>query len=157
MSNLPAEPSGDSAAEVKEFFDQYLVRSISYPSNQVDAVIGFFEGRGFDKTAAISTATVLLQQAKIDEVNVFQLIDTLKGLNKVQLSEIVATVLNYNRQKISTLGFRISNPQEKFERRNIIDDAAVVPIASIPQVAVINTFDSNNLTFDNNILTFDQG
>lgn len=120
MSNLPAEPSGDSAAEVKEFFDQYLVRSISYPSNQVDAVVGFFEGRGFDKTAAISTATVLLQQAKIDEVNVFQLIDTLQGLNKVQLSEIVATVLNYNRQKISTLGFRISNPQEKFERRNIM-------------------------------------
>lgn len=157
MSNLPKQSSDDSAGEVKEFFDQYLVRNISYPSNQVDAVIGFFENRKFDKTAAISTATVLLQQAKLDQVNVFELIDTLKGLTQVQLSEIVATVLNYNRQKISTLGFRVSNPQEKFERRNIIDDAAVVPIASIPQVAVINTFDSNNLTFDNNILTFDQG
>lgn len=120
MSNLPKQPSDDSASEVKEFFDQYLVRNISYPSNQVDAVIGFFEGKGFDKTAAISTATILLQQAKIDQVNVFELIDTLKGLTQVQLSEIVATVLNYNRQKISTLGFRITNPQEKFERRNII-------------------------------------
>jgi len=120
MSNLPSQTVDDSAEEVKEFFDQYLIKSVSYPSNQIDAVIGFFENKGFEKTSAISTATVLLQQAKIDQVNVFELIDTLQGLTQVQLSEIVATILNYNRQKISTLGFRVTNSQEKFERRNII-------------------------------------
>lgn len=120
MSNLPAQNSNDSAAEIKEFFDQYLTKKISYPSNQVDAVVGFFESKGFDKSASISIATVLLQQAKLDQVNVFQLIDSLQGLTKTQLSDIVATVLNYNRQKISTLGFRLENTQEKFERRNII-------------------------------------
>jgi hypothetical protein len=155
MSNLPTEPKGDSAAEIKEFFDQYLVKSISYPSNQVDAVIGFFESKGFEKTAAISTATVLLQQAKIDEVNVFQLIDTLQGLTRVQLSEIVATVLNYNRQKISTLGFRIENSQEKFERRNIIDDRPARPAPVTINTAVKNNFSVTRFTFDSNTITWD--
>jgi hypothetical protein len=120
MSNLPSEPKSDSAEEVKEFFDQYQVQNISYPSNQVDAVIGFFESRGFEKNSAISVATILLQQAKIDQVNVFELIDTLQGLTKTQLSNIVATILNYNRQKISTLGFRVENTAEAVEKRNII-------------------------------------
>ena len=118
--NLPSEPKSDSAEEVKEFFDQYQVQNISYPSNQVDAVIGFFENRGFEKNSAISVATVLLQQAKLDQVNVFELIDTLQGLNKTQLSSIIATILNYNRQKISTLGFRVENLAETAEKRNII-------------------------------------
>jgi hypothetical protein len=118
--NLPSEPKSDSAEAVKEFFDQYQVQNISYPSNQVDAVIGFFENRGFEKSSAISVATVLLQQAKLDQVNVFELIDTLQGLNKTQLSNIVATILNYNRQKVSTLGFRVENAAETAEKRNII-------------------------------------
>lgn len=120
MSNLPILPVTDSAQEVREFFDKYLTKKLSYPSNQVDAVVGFFESRDFEKTAAISVATALLQQSKIDNVNVFKLLDTLKTLTRVQLSEIVATVLNYNRQSVSTLGFRIANSQEKFESRNIM-------------------------------------
>jgi hypothetical protein len=156
MSNLPSEPKSDSAEEVKEFFDQYQVQNISYPSNQVDAVIGFFESRGFEKNSAISVATILLQQAKIDQVNVFELIDTLQGLTKTQLSNIVATILNYNRQKISTLGFRVENTQEQFERRNIIDDRPA-PLAPVNiNIAVKNNFSVTGLTFDSNSITWDR-
>jgi hypothetical protein len=119
-TNLPKTENSDSASEVKEFFNQYLTEKISFPSNEVDAVIGFFENRGFDKTSAQSTATALLQQAKIDEVKIFELIDSLQGLNKTQLSDIVANVLNYSREKISTLGFRVESKYEKLEKRNII-------------------------------------
>jgi hypothetical protein len=63
---------------------------------------------------------VLLQQAKLDEVNVFQLLDTLKGLNELQLSAVVAEVLNYNRQKNSTLGFRVEDTSELLEKRNVL-------------------------------------
>ena len=65
-----------------------------FPSNDVDAVVGYFESRGFDRTASISTATVILQQAKIDGVKVFELLDTLKGMDKVQLSYIVTEIAN---------------------------------------------------------------
>ena len=64
---------------------------------------------------------MLLQQAKIDELNVQQLIDTLKGVTDVQLSLIVAQILNFNREKTSVLGFRDENvQQELFDQRNVV-------------------------------------
>jgi hypothetical protein len=121
MSNLPQEkPQNYSDRDVREFFDRYFSKTISFPANQIDAVIGFFENRGFDKTAAISTSIVLLEQAKIDNINAFKLIDTLKGLSDIELSNVVAQVLNYNRPRSSSLGFKKSNQQSTFEQRNIV-------------------------------------
>ena len=119
-SNLPTAKIPDSGNEVKEFFNQYLTEKLSFPAAEVDAVIGFFENRGFEKSSAIAVATALLEQSKIDAVNVFVLIDTLKGLNNVQLSDIVTNVLNYSREKVSTLGFKVESKYEKLEKRNIL-------------------------------------
>ena len=80
----------------------------------------FLENKGFDKSAAISTGTILLQQAKIDNIKVFELLDTLKGLDKLQLSYTVTQILNFNRQKISTLGYRIADTRKPTESRNIM-------------------------------------
>ena len=78
ISNLPQQAeAGSSGQEVKEFFDKFFLRQITFPSNQIDAVLGFFLKRGFDESASRSTGIVLLNQARIDNVNVFQLIDTL--------------------------------------------------------------------------------
>lgn len=110
----------DSAAEVKEFFDKYFSKKISLTSNQVDSVVGFFKKRGFDTNSAIAVATVLLQQAKIDNVNIFQVVDTLQGLNEVQLSALVATILNTNRSRTSSIGYKIENTAVTSERRNIV-------------------------------------
>ena len=68
--NTPSTTENNSETQVKEFFNQFFTETITFPTNQVDAVVGFFEKRGFDKVASISTATILLQQAKIDNVNV---------------------------------------------------------------------------------------
>jgi hypothetical protein len=119
-SNLSSEKQPDSSSETKEFFDKYFVESVSYPSNQVDAVVGFFEKRGFDKSAALSVSSVLLQQSKIDNINVFELLDTLKGLENRQLSIVVTQVLNVNRSKISTLGFRNTEKVIPEENRNVL-------------------------------------
>ena len=119
-NNLPAVPAQDSGAEVKEFFNQYLTEKTSYPANDVDAVIGFFENRGFEKSSAIAVGTAILNQAKVDDINVFELIDTLKGINSTQMNDIIANVLNYSREKTSTLGFKVTSNYEKIEKRNII-------------------------------------
>lgn len=117
MSSLP-KPEQKSEDKVIEFFDNYFTEKLSFPSNDVDAVVSFFTKRGFDKSAAVSTATVLLTQAKLDKVKVFKLVDTLKGLTDVQLSALVTEVLNYNRPRTSTLGY--STPVlSKLEARNI--------------------------------------
>jgi hypothetical protein len=118
--NIPSTTKDDSETPVKEFFNNFFTESITFPTNQVDAVVGFFESRGFDKVASISTATILLQQAKLDNVNVFQLIDTLQGLETAKLSYMVTEVLNHNRSKISSLGYKIPDPNEATQKRNIV-------------------------------------
>lgn len=120
MSSLPQEKSQNySDKDVREFFNRYFTKTLTFPANQIDAVVGFFENRGFDTTAAVSTAIVLLEQAKLDDINAFKLLDTLKGLSDVELSGVVAQVLNYNRPRSSSLGFQRTNQRNSFEQRNI--------------------------------------
>ncbi len=119
-SNLPVEQNTDSGQAVRLFFNNYFNEAISFPASEIDAVIGFFKKRGFDDLASNSTAIVLLQQAKLDDVEVFRLLDTLKGLTEIQLSSVVAEVLNYNRQKNSTLGYRQQDTSDSLEKRNVL-------------------------------------
>lgn len=119
-STTNIETNTDSSKETRLLFDRFFQKEISYSSNQVDSVIGFFRSRGFDELASISVSAVLLQQAKLDNVNVFELLDTLKFLDKIQLSNLVTAILNNSRSKLSKIGYRVPNSVNIFESRNII-------------------------------------
>lgn len=121
ISSSYNQPSNvDSADKVKQFFDRYYDKTVNYNASEVDAVIAYFLKRGFDEVAAINTSVVLLQQAKLDQINVYKLIDTLKGFNDVQLSNVVTQILNDNRNKTSALGYKIEPQGTLLEQRNII-------------------------------------
>ena len=62
---------------------------------------------------------MILNQARLDDVNVFKLLDTLKGLADAQLSSVVTEVLNAYRERTSTLGYKITTVEETTESRNI--------------------------------------
>ena len=117
-TNVPTTQT--TQRNVKEFFDVYYSAPLEFPSNEVDAVIGFFEKRGFEKLSAETMASTLLRQTKIDEVKVFQLLDTLKGMENIQLSSIVTEILNFNRQRVSSLGYKLTPTDTKLESRNIL-------------------------------------
>lgn len=120
MSNLPlTNTATDSNAEVKTFFNRYFTEKVSFPAAEIDAVVGFFLKRGFTDIGAKSTAIVLLNQARLDGINTFRLLDTLTGLESVQLSNIVTQVLNASRERISLLGYKITSFEETTESRNI--------------------------------------
>jgi hypothetical protein len=120
-ANLPTQTiKKASDREVRQFFDNYFTKKVSYPTNEVNAVVGFFKKRGFGEEAAIAVSGVLLQQAKIDDVKIFKVLDTLEGLDQLKLSAVVAEVMNYNRSKTSSVGFKREDTQDKLERRNII-------------------------------------
>ena len=119
-SGLTPENQNNSDAKTRQFFDRYYQATVNYNASEVDAVIGYFLKRGFDEIAAVNTSVVLLQQAKLDQVNVYKLIDTLKGFNDVQLSNIVTQILNDNRNKTSALGYKIEAQGTLLEQRNII-------------------------------------
>jgi hypothetical protein len=120
ITNLPTYTTPENPTEIKQFFDKFYVHPVSFPSNQIDAVVGFFLKREFDLESARSTAIVLLNQARLDNINVFELLDTLKTLSDVQLSQVVAQVLNAYREKVSLLGYRVAVIDETYESRNIL-------------------------------------
>lgn len=115
--NLPLNnQSGDNT---KKFFEGYYNKKLEFTANEVDAVLQFFEKRGFSISGATSVSSILLQQAKTDGVKVFELLDTLKGLDEVQLSALVAEILNVNRERTSAVGYRVDESQAVYEARNI--------------------------------------
>jgi hypothetical protein len=119
FTNLPAVPIEDSAASTRLFFDVYGREPLQFNINDAEAAIGFFTSRGFDSDAAIITASTLLKQAKLDEVPVFKLLETLKGFNRVELNFLIAEILNNNRGATSTLGFRSQIAVNANQVRNI--------------------------------------
>jgi len=119
-SNLPPRQIVDSAEEVKNFFDKFFLHQITFPTNQIDAVLGFFLKRGFDEQAARSTSIVLLNQSKIENINPLKLLDSLKGLTDTQLSNVVTEVLNVYRDRRSSLGYKLTVVDETTESRNIL-------------------------------------
>lgn len=120
MSNLPLEATKKrSDKEVNQFYDRYYSKQLSFASTDVDSVVGFFTKRDFDKAAAVAIATTLLEQAKIDGVPIFKVLDTLNGLEELELSAVVTEILNYNRSRTSVLGYKRDPNTEKIERRNI--------------------------------------
>lgn len=116
----PTESVSDSASEVKMFFDRYFKKEVTFPAGQIDAMLGYFLKRGFDKEAARSITIVILTQSRIDQVNPFKVLDTLKGLTDSQLSQLVTEVLNLYREKTSVLGYKIIAQNETLESRNIL-------------------------------------
>jgi hypothetical protein len=116
-SNLPSNNANTD--EVRNFFDKFFLHQITFPTNQIDAVVGFFLKRGFNDSAARSTAIVLLNQARLENVNPFKLLDTIKGLTDAQLSQVVTEVLNVYRDRSSALGFKLTTVEETTESRNI--------------------------------------
>jgi hypothetical protein len=125
ITNLPSNfnkvPMPETAPEdSRQFFDKFFTKPVSFPANEIDAAVGFFLKRGFDQDSARSTSIVLLNQARVDGVNTFQLLDTLKKLTDIQLSQVIAQVLNAYREKVSLLGYRIAPLADTYESRNIL-------------------------------------
>lgn len=118
-TSLPIQTSSDSAQATKLFFDQYGISPLEFSANEVSAAVGFFESKGFVEDAALTTASALLKQAKIDGTPVFKLLDTLTGFNSLQLSALVSEILNNNRKATSTLGYRYLNVPKTEIFRNV--------------------------------------
>ncbi len=110
----------DNAKKTKAFFNNYGKSPINFASNEVDAVISFFESKGFERQSAQSTSIVILGQAKVEGKPVFQILEDLKKIDEVQLTDLVAAVLNSNRNKVSKLGYKQPPTTQTFNERNVV-------------------------------------
>ena len=118
-TNLPQSNSQDSVNATKLYFNNYGKTPVTFAANDFAAALNFFESKGFARDAAITTASVFLDQAKVDNVSVTKLLDTLRGFNSLELSGLVAEILNNNRPATSSLGYRDPNVIVSTQIRNI--------------------------------------
>jgi hypothetical protein len=63
---------------------------------------------------------IMLSQAKNTNITAFQLLDSLKKLDGIYLSDLVGQILNYNRFKTSSLGISIPPTPADEIQRNIL-------------------------------------
>jgi hypothetical protein len=118
-TNLIKESFKDSAESTKLFFDTYGITPLEFNSIEFDLAITFFKAFGFEEDAAVVTATTLLKQAKLDNMPVQKLLDTLRGFTDLEISSLIGEILNNNRSPISILGFRVSDNNINLIKRNI--------------------------------------
>lgn len=119
QTNLPSPASQDSASGTKLYFNAYNRNPVEFSANEVNSAISFFESKGFDRDAALSTASVILDQAKAEGIPVNRILDTIKSFDQVSLSGLVAEILNNNRPSTSSLGYRDPNINVSTQARNI--------------------------------------
>ena len=101
-SNVPSSSSQDATVQA---FNSYQSAPIELNSTVLAAMKGYFTSRDFGEVAAESISITIMTQAKKDGYNPMQILDTLRGLNNVELSGLVSEILNYNRFKSSSLGY----------------------------------------------------
>ena len=139
-SNLPLSIS--NASSTVKAFENYQQMPVEIDSTTLAAIKGYFTNNGFDATAAESIAIIIIKQSKQDGYNPMQILDTLKGVSSVELSGIVAELLNYNRFKSSSLGYAQPFQTNPEIERNIIDGPALIRTYAI--TASDNSINENN-------------
>jgi len=117
-NNLPY--SNVSASAIVQAYDAYFTSPIELPASTLDAMKGFFTSRGFDTVSAESISVIIIKQARKDNYNPMQILDTLKGLDSIEISALVAEILNYNRFKTSFLGYALAFRPHVEVLRNIV-------------------------------------
>ena len=120
-TNLPPKEKDALDKTIDKLTTSTYEENYQFNVGEYDAAVAFFVKRGFQRTAAESTAYVILSQAKIDSMRPQEILDKLTYASEAQLSELITIVLNANRYKSSRLGVRQTLTTKGTVSRNIID------------------------------------
>ena len=94
-TNLPPKQKDDLDKTIEKLTTTNYETEYQFNVGEYDTTVGFFVKRGFPRTAAESTAYVILSQAKIDSIKPHELLDKLTEASPAQLSELITIILNY--------------------------------------------------------------
>ena len=120
-TNLPPKEKADLDKTIHKLTTTNYQTDYEFNAGEYDSTIAFFVKRGFTRTAAESTAYVIMSQAKIDNIKPQLILDKLTYADEATLSEIITIILNANRYKSSRLGVRQTLVTKETVSRNIID------------------------------------
>lgn len=118
-SNIPYIVPSNSESTLQAFGEYYSAPTET-DATVLAAIAGYFTSKGFEETAAGNISIIIILQAKQDGYNPMEILDTLKGLDSVELSGLVSELLNYNRFKTSSLGYAQEFKTNIEIQRNIV-------------------------------------
>jgi hypothetical protein len=109
-----------SSSESKIILDKFYQNEITFPADQLDAIQGFFLKRGFTMESSRSLAIVFSNQALIDNMDVYKLLEMLDQVTDAQLSKIVLDVVNAYSDQTSVIGYTIPKTDDTYDSRNVL-------------------------------------
>jgi len=120
-TNLPPKEKDGLDKTIEKLTTTDYQSDYQFNVGEYDSTVAFFVKRNFSRTAAESTAYVILSQAKIDNIKPQEILDQLGYASEALLSELITIILNANRYKSSRLGVRQTLSTKDTVSRNIID------------------------------------
>jgi len=89
-----------------QFFDGYSQRALSFNPVDYDMLAAIFRGQGLSVNVVQNITMSILNQAKLMNIDIKNLIKTLQNKNGTTLSQVLAELLNSTRLNTSLVGFR---------------------------------------------------
>ena len=84
-------------------------------------IINLFKENQFSKVRELSEKIDhKVRPAKLENIPINQLLDTLSGLEELQVSALVGEIMNNHRPSTSTLGYRQATPDVSKERNVVV-------------------------------------
>ena len=120
-TNLPfKESAGSSSDQTNNVLNQYNDIPVQLDNETLTAIAGLLSSRGFTKDSAETIAITIMIQAKRDNFNPMNVLDSMKTLGEIEMSQFVSEILNFNRYKTSVLGSVQKITPVDFVKRNIL-------------------------------------
>ncbi len=120
-TNLPLKTeTGSSSDLTNKVLSQYNDLPIELNNETLVAMKGLLSNKGFSEESAETISITIMMQAKRDNFNPMNVLDTMKSLNEIEISQFVSEILNFNRYKTSVLGSVQKITPVDLVKRNIL-------------------------------------
>jgi len=104
-TNIPKTSNNGSSSDLSnKRLTTYNDVDIQLDNETLTAMKGLLASNGFSEESAENISITIMIQAKRDNFNPMNVLDTMRVLGAIELSQFVAEILNFNRYKTSVLG-----------------------------------------------------
>ena len=120
-TNLPSKDATASSSDLtNKTFDQYNDIPVQLDNETLTAMKGLLSNRGFSEESAENISITIMMQARRDNFNPMNVLDSMRALGQIEMSQFVSEILNFNRYKTSVLGSVQAITPVDFVKRNIV-------------------------------------
>ena len=119
-SNLGAVNLNNLTGDGSKFFNNYFDKTITINTAKDDAILTYFEKFCENEESALALSSAVIYTARVQNIDVMEILDEFKKLNKDQLGPYISYFLNLSRVGTSLIGVQNSTLRNKYVLRTII-------------------------------------